>query len=129
MADNDGEQWGNAIELMIGKNESRLGYIWDQSTELALRSVRVGSAITGSPGQPVDSGALRDSYTRHDINRWVREISSPLVYAPLIEAGIGRFGPLTLRSRVGGWHSLALTASSWQRIVDLVAADAQAFRV
>lgn len=123
------EEFANSIELQIGVMGRGAEKIFELASNLAYRSVKVGSEITGSPGQPVDTGALRDSYTMIRPSRWTREIFSPLIYAPFIEAGIGPHGPLTLRSLVGGWHSLKLTVASWQRIVDLAARDVRSGNV
>jgi hypothetical protein len=91
----------------------------DAATEVQ-RSVTVGSEITGAPGQPVASGALRDSWIPEflDANTW--RTSTNLPYALPIEEGVGRFGPLTLRSAVGGFHSVALTIANFDRIVEQV---------
>lgn len=109
--------------LHAGNWEGRTRRIVGQAVSLAWRSIVVGSAITGAPGQPVDTGALKASWMIEWAGSWVATITSTLIYAALIEAGIGRFGPLTLRSRVGGFHSLALTAAGWQRLVDAAARD------
>lgn len=122
-AQDDGTAFANAIELFIGKIETLPDFVIDHAAEIALRSVRIGSAITGSPGQPVDTGALRDSFVIERVDRWTRQIMSPLIYAGMIEDGIGAHGPLILRSKVGGFHSIKLTAAGWPNIVHLVVAD------
>jgi hypothetical protein len=90
--------------------------------------VTIGSAITGAPGQPVKSGQLVGAYGLDQMDRWNFVISvdpgSPaMAYAGIIEDGIRAGVLLTLRSVVGGFHSLKLTAGGWQRIVDIVAAE------
>lgn len=103
------------------KVQTRNRDIFVGMTEEVQRSVVEGSEITNSPGQPVDTGALKAS--------WIPEFTSPtewqtstnLVYAPVIEAGVGANGPLTLRSQVGGFHSVALTVAGAQAIADHVA--------
>lgn len=64
--------------------------------------------ITGAPGQPVDTGFLRNSW-QLEVRPGEAEISTNAEYARAIEDGIGPFGPLTLRSKVGGFHSVRLT--------------------
>lgn len=82
------------------------------------RSVQEGSSLTGAPGQPVDEGTLRGSFILEHIRRLLSQITTGLEYAPGIEEGIGPHGPITLRSAVGGFHSVGLTILGNQRIVD-----------
>lgn len=86
----------------------------------ALRSVQEGSELTGAPGQPVDTGALRASWQLAFPDPDTAIIGTNLVYAAPIEEGVGKYGPLTLRSQVGGWHSVKLTVANIGRIVDAV---------
>jgi hypothetical protein len=81
-------------------------------------SVQIGSALTGAPGQPVDTGRLRASWQLLFETPTRALIATNVVYAPPIEDGVGQYGPLTLRSQVGGWHSVALTIAGFQKIVD-----------
>lgn len=113
----------NAIKLFDGNIQSRTQRIIKRSVLLAYNSIRIGSAITGAPGQPVKSGDLLASWNVTWMDRWTAIVSSDLIYAHLIEAGIGAHGPLTLRSKVGGFHSVKLTAMNWDKIVELVTAD------
>jgi hypothetical protein len=85
----------------------------------AAASITDGSALTGAPGQPVDTGALKASWQTVFETPTSAVIGTNLVYAPLIEDGIsGKTGqPLTLRSQVGGFHSVALTVLNFDRIV------------
>lgn len=76
-------------------------------------SITVGSARTGSPGQPVDTGTLINSWQNvPDLDGMGATIGTNVVYAPAIEDGIGPHGPLTLRSSVGGFHSVKLTVTN-----------------
>jgi hypothetical protein len=97
-----------------------------------MRSVQVGSEITASPGQPVGQygpgyhpgkvgGTLRASWQLNFESAVAATISTNIVYAPPIEEGIGKYGPLTLRSTVGGFHSVKLTRGGFPRIVATVA--------
>lgn len=84
----------------------------------ALRSIKEGSELTGAPGQPVDTGNLRNSWLLEFPDQDHATISTNVIYAEAIEDGTGRFGPLHLRSSVGGWHSVAATAANIDRIVE-----------
>ncbi len=86
-------------------------------------SITDGSPITSAPGQPVDTGALKASWQTVFESPTSAIIGTNLVYAPLIEDGIsGQGKPLTLRSQVGGFHSVALTALNFDKIVEAEAA-------
>ena len=84
------------------------------------RSIVEGSELTGAPGQPVDTGALRASWIVGFDSPDHATISTNLNYAPYIEEGLNSRGPFTLRSAIGGWHSVKLTRAGFQRIVDYV---------
>jgi hypothetical protein len=88
----------------------------------AHRSIQSGSEITGAPGQPVQTGALRNSWMFEFLSEFRARITSPILYALPIEDGISRFGEMTVRSATGGFHSVKLTIAGAQRIVDAVAA-------
>lgn len=90
--------------------------------EVALavqESIVVGSPITGAPGQPVDTGNLRASWNLTLEPEWA-EIITNVEYAPFVEDGVNQHGPMTVRSLVGGWHSVALTRINFDRLVDHV---------
>jgi hypothetical protein len=92
-------------------------------TNEVQRSATKGSEITGAPGVPVQSGFLLSSYIPRFLSKWswVTETNAP--YAKSIEDGASYAHggtPLTLRSPVGGFHSVALTIAGFQRIVDTV---------
>jgi len=104
-------------------------------TEEVKKSVVEGSGLTGSKGQPVDTGYLKGSW----IGEWpsvnVYAIHTNVAYAPVIEHNDrayydnrGALPPQTTRkvagggtrsqkSTVGGSHSVALTIAGWDRIV------------
>jgi hypothetical protein len=88
----------------------------------ALRSIQEGSELTGAPGQPVDTGALKASWQLVFDDPNHATIGTNLVYAEPIEDGVGKYGPLTLRSSVGGFHSVKQTAANFDRIVSAVKA-------
>lgn len=93
--------------------------------QAVYNSIVFGSPITGAPGQPVDTGFLRASWQV----LWgadYAEVVTNCAYAEPIEEGMGRFGPLTLRSQVGGWHSVKLTRLGFERLVAAEVAKAAA---
>jgi hypothetical protein len=92
-------------------------------TEVVHESITDGHIVTGAAGQPVRSGALKASWTPQflDANTW--QDTTHLAYAPSIEDLISYANggsPITIRSAVGGGHSVKQTRVSWPRIVDYV---------
>jgi len=99
------------------------------NTAVAVQSsIKFGSTITASPGQPVGQygpgynegrvgGTLQASWQLTFPSIGNARISSYLPYAPVIEEGIGKYGPLRLRSTVGGFHSVALTVAGFHRLL------------
>jgi hypothetical protein len=101
---------------------------------LALESIVEGSALTGAPGQKVDTGALKASWIQEITEDGVR-ISTNIAYAPIIEEDIrssydregeqpsrpkgatGGHRP-HVKSTVGGPHSVALTVAGIDRLLD-----------
>jgi len=99
-------------------------------------SIVEGSSITGAPGQPVGQygpgyhpgltgGTLKASWQLVFENATTAVIGSKLVYAPPIEEGTNKGRQLTLRSTVGGFHSVAKTITGYRRLVDAEAAKLQ----
>jgi hypothetical protein len=78
------------------------------------RSIMFGSGTTGAPGQPVDEGELLLSWHRENRGPWTTAWISRKPYAPIIEDN--RRGA-TLRSKVGGFHSVKLTRHGFRAIV------------
>lgn len=89
--------------------------------DLAFTSIVEGSPVTGAPGQPVDTGTLKSSWQKTFPSRDTGEITTNVVYAPGIENAVGPHGPITLRSPVGGFHSVALTVARMDKIAEHVA--------
>jgi hypothetical protein len=87
----------------------------------AHRSIQEGSEITGAPGQPVESGALKASWQLIFPSATEALIATNSKYAQSNEDGIARpgGGPYRLRSSVGGRFSIQLTLDGLQRIIDL----------
>jgi hypothetical protein len=92
------------------------------ATDEVQRSVVYGSERTGAPGQPVDTGLLRASWIAEFLSpsRW--QLTTNTEYAPVIESNLRG---ATLKSKVGGFHSVKLTRAGWSRIVAFAAAEAR----
>lgn len=103
--------WGSEVTAMSKR-------VFVRTAQKALTSVQFGLAETGSPGQPVDLGILRASWILAFEASGLAIISTNVVYAPGIEEGIGPYGPIQLRSQVGGFHSVQLTVAGFQRLVN-----------
>lgn len=87
------------------------------------RSIRRGSEITGAPGQPVQTGNLLASWVESRPSADVWEFSTPVEYAVWIEDGGNDISAFTLRSEVGGFHSVKLTQAAWPDIVAFARAE------
>lgn len=96
--------------------ESALRDVFVGTANEALRSIVEGSELTGAAGQPVDTGFLRASW-QVTFDGGSATIGSNAAYAEPIEDGTGKHGPLTLRSKVGGFHSVKTTVANFDRIV------------
>lgn len=84
---------------------------------LAHESITEGSPFTGAPGQPVQTGFLKASW-QIVIEGYLRaSIVTKAVYAQVIEDGQRGGKRLTLRSSVGGFHSVKLTIAGMQRLL------------
>jgi len=102
------------------KVERRAQDIHNGVCDLAFQSIVEGSPVTGAPGQPVDTGNLRDSWQSTEIGPLARDIVTNVSYAPIIEDGTRKGKAMTVRSPVGGFHSVKLTVAGWARIVEAV---------
>jgi hypothetical protein len=98
--------------------ERRVLDVHSTTVELAKQSIQFGSPITGAVGQPVDTGALRNSWMREDVSPTEAIVSTNLEYARSIEDGISSHGtPISFKSAVGGAHSVEQTVAGFDRIV------------
>ena len=105
------------LERHKRNTRARLRQTFVAATEEVHKSITIGSAITGAPGQPVDTGQLRGSWVPRFLGPWQWRDTTNTVYAPGIEDGIGPHGQITLRSSVGGFHSVKMTRTGWPSIV------------
>lgn len=87
------------------------------------RAIQSGSEITGSPGQPVDTGNLRASWILAFLSALRALVSTNVSYAPAVEDGIGTHGPVRYgKSGIGGSHSASLAVLGLPLIVAAVEA-------
>ena len=120
----------NAFSLKI---EARNKAVFLSTAAKVHESITVGSATTGAPGQPVDTGFLRASWTLTNMPDGA-EIATNVAYAPVIEHNLrtaydakGEKGPKRVnpdgsfrrpvKSTVGGHHSVKLTVSAADRLL------------
>lgn len=108
------------LKAFADKVERRGRDVFVASTVEVRRSLVEGSELTGAPGQPVDTGALKASFVDEFIGAEGWQISTNLDYAPGIEDAIGPSGRITIRSPVGGSHSSKQTRAGWPRIIEHV---------
>ena len=105
------------------KVEANARQVYEDARQLAFQSIVFVSDVTGSQGQPVDTGALRASW--HIVNEGPNadRIVTDSPYAPQNEDGIARpgGGEYRLLAATGGRWSVALTIAGWHRIVAAVA--------
>lgn len=78
-------------------------------------SIKVGSPVTGAPGQPVDTGALLNSWETEHVAPRIAEVTTSIAHAVPIE---NNERGAQLRSSVGGFGSVKLTRMGFPAIVD-----------
>jgi hypothetical protein len=92
------------LTRFVSKTERRTQDVFTTFVVLAHESIQTGSPITGAPGQPVDTGNLRNSWGIEFETPTQALISSPVEYAPFVEDNVRG-----VTFRVGGPHSQKLT--------------------
>ncbi len=129
--------FSNDLRVFAEKLERRGKDVFVGSTVEVQRSVVEGSELTTAPGQPVDTGFLKGSFIPEFISPTEWQITTNTSYAPAIEDNLqssfderGKDRPPDLRpkggsrpsikSTVGGNHSVKKTRAGWQRILDHV---------
>lgn len=108
------------LKAWQGKTERRVLDVFFFATSRIHTSIVLGDPLTGAPGQPVArvmGGNLRASWIKRYPTKTTFECTTNVVYAPFIEAGANSRGAFTLRSKVGGFHSVKLTRNAWDKIV------------
>lgn len=85
------------------------------------RAIQSGSELTGSPGQPVDTGRLRASWLLEFLSALRALVSTNVPYARAVEDGVGPHGPVKYgKSGIGGSHSAKLAVAGLPLIVAAV---------
>jgi hypothetical protein len=120
------------LQRFTAKVETRSQAVFLGTVTAAYESITDGSALTGSPGQPVGQygpgyhegevgGELKASWQPHFISPTVAEIVTNSPYAKQNEDGIARpsGGEYRHLSTVGGRFSVMKTAGAIQKIVDV----------
>lgn len=119
------------IAAFSAKLRQRTNDVFLNTVSAVHHSITDGSAVTGSPGQPVGQygpgyhpgevgGELKASWQIIPEAPMVRLIATNEPYARANEYGIrDDNGPYNQRSTVGGRHSVALTVAGFQRLVDI----------
>lgn len=121
--------WDGMADAIERKIQRRLNDIHANCSQKMEGSVKFGSQLTGAPGQPVDTEELRKSWILKYPTMLVSRLTTNMEYAGSIEEGIQppytkKSGthvtprPMTLRSEVGGFHSVKMTKDNFQRVVD-----------
>jgi len=83
----------------------------------AYESIVNGDTLTGAPGQPVDTGALRASWQLIFNSPTEARIATNIEYAPYVEDNVRG-----VKFKNHGPHSVALTIAGMSRIVAVEAA-------
>lgn len=133
--------WGKANEAMGAQ-------LHRDVADAAYLSIVQGSSVTGAPGQPVDTGELRDSWKMRFLSPTLIEIYTTNPYARAIEHNWRRIRKSAIKAykathrikrmtkaktsalrkslgglqfRSGGAHSVKLTRMGFRRLVERVA--------
>lgn len=103
------------LSAFAQKLESRRKAVFINTASAVKDSIVNGSPITGAPGQPVDTGTLKNSWILAFDSPDTATVSTNIEYAPVIEDNVRG---AVLRSTVGGFHSVRLTVGGFTRLVD-----------
>lgn len=101
------------LSWMARNAKLRFASCIDIMQEETLESIKYGSNLTGAPGQPVKTERLRKSWKPVRKNQWAFDIMSNVPYAEIIETNARG---ATLRSPVGGFHSVEITMINFMNI-------------
>ena len=121
--------WESQIAKFQAKLDRRVNDVFLNTAEKIRDSAVFGSDITGAPGQPVDTGNLKNSWQLTHPEKLLARITTNVEYAEAVEEGIQ--APYTtkggttvtphamvFKSAKGGPHSVRLTRSGFDRIVN-----------
>jgi hypothetical protein len=115
--------WKSKKKQMLIRLKETDEKILKSVVEMSFDSIVNGSAETGSPGQPRDlrePGAWKITYGKGFARIFTKDKS-----ARSVEEGISRKygGPITLKSDIGGFHSLKHTRKSIRKLLAKAAAQ------
>lgn len=114
--------FGDQIRNFSLKVESRRKEHFVGVVEEATRAIVEGSELTGSPGQPVDTGRLKSSWQTVFEAPDRAVIGTNVEYARAVEDGVGPRGTVKYgKSGIGGSHSVKLLEANIDRVSDAVA--------
>lgn len=123
------------ITRWLQKVEQRRTMLFVNTANATKNSITEGSAVTGAPGQPVDTGTLKASWVLAWDDPTHALIATNIAYAPVIEensraaydergdpAATARRNPdgswrRPVKSIVGGHHSVKLTHANFDALV------------
>lgn len=106
-------EFSRALDAFTKKVKFETHEVFVRSAQLAHQSIVDGSPVTSAPGQPVDTGNLKNSFVL-TINPTVATIETNVEYAPIIEHNLRG---ATVRSTRGGFHSVKLTVNAFDKLV------------
>lgn len=112
--------WKSNLKVFIPEMEYDIKQVREGVAVECFESIVFGSASTGAPGQPDD---LREGqWSVADDGPDSTLISTADPSARSVEDGIShKFGgPITLKSPIGGFHSVKLTHQNAERLVEPV---------
>jgi hypothetical protein len=112
--------FGEALQRFTAKVTTRSQAVYSGVVAATHESITKGSGVTGAPGQPVDSGELVTSWQVLPVAPWITDVVTNAPHARSNEDGIARpgGGPYRLLSPVGGRHSVRLTITGMDRLVE-----------
>lgn len=128
--------FSDGVRRSVAQAKREIDTAFVNAASHALVSIQSGSPVTGAPGQPVGQygpgynqgsvgGTLKASWQLEFDSPTSARISTNIVYARGIEDGVGPHGPITLRSTVGGFHSVKLTVAGFSKILMVEMAKAR----
>ncbi|HEY4303007.1 MAG TPA: hypothetical protein VGM82_00965 [Gemmatimonadaceae bacterium] len=102
------EDWARASQRALARQRA----LFVNTASRVYESIVNGSAVTGAPGQPVDTGFLRTSWILEFVDKDTARISTKCVYASVIEDNLRG---AVFKNR--GPHSVKLTKAGFAQLV------------
>lgn len=110
------DDFAGQLDGFVSLLDGRQQRVFDAVVEQTRASIVEGSPITGAPGQPVDTGELRDSWTVRYERPGVAVIASDAPHALVVE-----LNPRGITYSNHGPHSVALTRAGFPTLAKRVA--------